>query len=261
MSHTTKAAIPIVCLVGKIGDGKSTAAQYLVSHGYVEVALADPLKRFCAEVYGFTEEQLWGPSELRETPHSFLRTEAGDPLTARYALQQLGTEWGRKCNPSTWLHYFYKVYKGLHTSIKVSNNYRYYRHYDRTRGSLFTLDTTYDKPVKGVVVSDVRFKNEAEFFSNLRQSVTIDENEHLCSVSRHFISKEDACIPRLIKIAAPDIKIIRVSRSSNNRKLNAEFASHASEQEQDSITPYVTHHILNDSTLSYLEHSVRCVAL
>jgi len=59
----------IIGVAGLAGSGKDTVADHLVEyHGFVKVALADPLKRICREVFDFSEEQLWGPSEKRNEP-------------------------------------------------------------------------------------------------------------------------------------------------------------------------------------------------
>lgn len=56
----------ILGIVGGAGVGKDTAADYLISgHGFAKVSLADEMKRFSRVVFGFSEEQLWGPSERR----------------------------------------------------------------------------------------------------------------------------------------------------------------------------------------------------
>jgi len=56
-------------IVGKAGSGKDTAAEQLVNvYGFQQIAFADPLKRYAHKVFGFTEEQLWGPSHLRNDP-------------------------------------------------------------------------------------------------------------------------------------------------------------------------------------------------
>ncbi len=90
---------PIIGLTGRAGAGKDTVADCLVQHhGYAKHAFADPFKRFCQEVFGFTREQLWGPSELRNAPDP-----RWDGLTPRRALQQLGTEWGRAMHPDLWV--------------------------------------------------------------------------------------------------------------------------------------------------------------
>jgi len=58
--------VPILVLCGKAGSGKDTVGNYLAyNHGATCIALADPVKRICQSAFGFTDEQLWGPSELR----------------------------------------------------------------------------------------------------------------------------------------------------------------------------------------------------
>ena len=45
--------LPTVVLVGAMGAGKDTAAQWLVEdYGYQRIALADPLRRFVVDVFG-----------------------------------------------------------------------------------------------------------------------------------------------------------------------------------------------------------------
>lgn len=59
---------PIVMIVGPAGSGKDTVAGMLAEHGGVCIAQADPMKRFAREVFKFTDDQLWGPSENRNAP-------------------------------------------------------------------------------------------------------------------------------------------------------------------------------------------------
>lgn len=58
---------PIVFISGKAGSGKDTLAALIKERAptTVCIAQADPLKRFAAQIFQFTEEQLWGPSECR----------------------------------------------------------------------------------------------------------------------------------------------------------------------------------------------------
>jgi predicted kinase len=57
---------PIILLCGESGSGKDTIAGLLAkNHRTQAIAFADPMKRFAMSVFGFTEEQLWGPSEAR----------------------------------------------------------------------------------------------------------------------------------------------------------------------------------------------------
>lgn len=195
----------VIGICGRAGSGKDTAADYLCQkHGFVKVALADPLKRICRDVFDFSEEQLWGESKYRNTPdkrypwkrspHTFeqrtvrqvMRTDirwvctrcggvgnAGaessptglaevgglatclEYLTPRYALQQLGTQWGRDCYPNVWVDYTIRIYERLQSGGVA---------YDQQRG-LFTVSYLNDGicgmwPKINVVIPDVRFKNE-----------------------------------------------------------------------------------------------------
>jgi hypothetical protein len=122
--------VRLIAISGRAGSGKNTVAQIL---GGVELSFAEPLKRFAQDVFAFTNEQVWGPSEARNRPdtryprtHGPISTRGvcgccgwscvvggrivckGDPdepqcyLTPRYALQTLGTEWGRSCYENVW---------------------------------------------------------------------------------------------------------------------------------------------------------------
>jgi len=78
----------IVALTGPAGAGKSTAARYLIErHGYVLVKFAGPLKAMLRAL-GLTDEHIEG--SLKEAPCPLLGGK-----TPRYAMQTLGTEWGR----------------------------------------------------------------------------------------------------------------------------------------------------------------------
>lgn len=146
----------VIGVTGLAGSGKDAVADVLVrDFGFARVAFADPMKRFCLEMFGWSAATLWGPSEARnkeDVRYVYMRrgalgsmcvewTEDGhridEPnpskdlyLTPRYALQKLG-DWGRECYPDIW------VDRCLKTCYEVL-----YRQ-------------------KGVVIPDVRFNNEA----------------------------------------------------------------------------------------------------
>jgi hypothetical protein len=133
----------IIGLSGLAGSGKDTVADWMVrERGFRKMALADPLKRLAQQVYGFTAVQLWGPSAERNRPDpryprehifpwlansnsrcsvcgvqhwSWQRhpTENACYLTPRYALQQLGSEWGRHCYQNTWIELLLREIEAL----------------------------------------------------------------------------------------------------------------------------------------------------
>lgn len=58
----------IIGVTGQAGAGKDEVAGRLVSkHGFAQLSLADPMKRFGLNVFGFDVIQLWGPSSARNT--------------------------------------------------------------------------------------------------------------------------------------------------------------------------------------------------
>jgi len=182
----------LIGLCGLAGSGKDTCADFLVrDHGFTKVAFADPMKRICRDVYDFSYEQLWGPSEMRNAPdiryprkHTFKHVaearnlkeldacecsccgarikDGASPhgalpncyLTPRFALQQLGSEWGRHCFSETWPNYALRVAKLL----SVEGGYTY----DQIHGLEHTWRPGDDNWKTPVVISDVRFKNEIE---------------------------------------------------------------------------------------------------
>jgi hypothetical protein len=87
----------IIGFMGNKGVGKDSAADMLAPLGFVKISFADPIKRFCAEVFQWGPEDLWGSIEAKETPDPYW-----NGLTPRKALQLLGTEWGRACHPEVW---------------------------------------------------------------------------------------------------------------------------------------------------------------
>lgn len=117
----------IIYILGEAHSGKSEAARFLRrKYSFIEVSLADPMKRFLRDLYGFTDEQLWGPSELRNMPDprfprmfSLEMYEApGEPLkdtsclSPREACQVLG-EAMRGCFSDTWVHKLFETFKEL----------------------------------------------------------------------------------------------------------------------------------------------------
>jgi hypothetical protein len=189
----------IIGLMGQAGSGKDTFADKLVeNHRAVKVALADPMKRFCREVYQFSYDQLWGPSHFRNAPDGrysrgngwicnkcfdeFRHQEAKTLgpvnkvdcfycgkeipldhganyvdvfLTPRYALQLLGTEWGRHCHKDTWINYALRVAHQIPSDERARTHATYSGHAG--------LDwSTVSPNYSCVIIPDCRFQNEVD---------------------------------------------------------------------------------------------------
>lgn len=166
----------LIGFCGLAGSGKDTAADFLVERGAVKVAFADPVKRVARDLYDFTDQQLWGPSQYRNEPDMRYPREHGPAwvddrcaccetrysdrndfqcyLTPRHVCQQLGTEFGRACYPNTWVDLCIRTAKKLLTSDEPLA-------YDQKRGLYSVGEDNYVK-TPCVIVSDVRFLNEIQ---------------------------------------------------------------------------------------------------
>ena len=98
----------IIGIAGKAGSGKDTVAALIAEAEPTTVmSFATPIKEAAMLIFaphGITHDQVYGPSELRNTQIGDLCRPDGEPLTVRHVLQTLGTDWGRKCcYPNIWV--------------------------------------------------------------------------------------------------------------------------------------------------------------
>lgn len=177
-------AVNLIGITGAAGSGKDTVADILVrNHSFVRVALADPMKRFCKEVFGFTDEQLWGPSEKRNEvddrwprprephrldengkchvcfevyPPSEEACFGGDMyLSPRVALQQLGTQWGRAMSEDVWINKALDIA----SQLLIGEKYRWHA-YEADRGLIDRGEALGPEKICGVIFPDIRYPNE-----------------------------------------------------------------------------------------------------
>jgi hypothetical protein len=183
-------------IVGRAGSGKDTIADILVrDHGYVKIALADPIKRTLREIYAFTDYQLWGSSSARNAPDPrYPRTETGEMFIASYeathgfkrqamvnemmaftyferaVVKEFGLEFAkhfltaRHAAQQLGTEFGRACYDdtwidlGLRTAAELLVGDKYRRvSYDGMRGLIPRVGP---KEVRGVVFSDIRFPNE-----------------------------------------------------------------------------------------------------
>lgn len=120
--------LPLIGITGKAGVGKDTAGAYLAqAHGFDRYAFASPIKRMLG-VLGLCEEHFSDHAAKEAVIPAF-------GCSYRHLAQTLGTEWGRSIHPHFWLQMAKLRYYGL----------------DRS-GEAY-----------GLVITDVRFENEAEW--------------------------------------------------------------------------------------------------
>jgi len=118
----------LIGITGPARAGKSTVARYLTEHGFIEVSFAAPIKRAIATAFDIDILDL----ERADFKEAVLPWLGKSP---RFLLQTLGTEWGRKMVAADlWL---------IIAARRIEKA--------RAGGAV------------GVIVSDVRFDNEADF--------------------------------------------------------------------------------------------------
>jgi hypothetical protein len=145
----------IIGIAGKSKSGKDTLADFFVQKGFVKVAFADEPKRICQSLWGWDSNTLWGESSLRNQPDPKVVKADGMPLTPRHALQSLGTEWGRSCDPDVWIRYLLRVIATLQ-----QGGWSY------TQEGGLKHDPSGTPVFKGAVVTDIRYVSELASLSS-----------------------------------------------------------------------------------------------
>ena len=162
----------LIGISGLANTGKDTTANFFVEEfGFVNISFADPIKRYCADIFDWDEETLWGPSENRNIPDKrypkknqnsscdyfeasrfgIEPEETAEYLTPRHALQSFG-DFGKGCYEDIWIEY------GIKTAKKILNNSNY--GYIKSKGVSRRVGYQSVPPVGGVVFADCRFFRE-----------------------------------------------------------------------------------------------------
>ena len=140
-------------LLGNIGSGKNTVAQYLATKGCVPTSFAGPLKDLCSHVFGWDRELLEGETDesrqFRESVDMFWTKKLGIPnFTPRLALQLIGTDVMRDhFHQNIWISSLEYRVKKLHHKNEC------------------------------VVISDCRFRNEVDLIRKVGGTIILVQRD------------------------------------------------------------------------------------
>ena len=125
-------SIPIIGLTGLAGSGKDSVRAVLEQHGYSGIAFADTIRDMLRQLFTATGTSL---EYMRDRA---LKEERIPNIGVSYRVlaQTLGTEWGRSISPDFWVNI-----TGASIDASLRDSF---------------------EPVQ-IVISDVRFPNEAAF--------------------------------------------------------------------------------------------------
>jgi hypothetical protein len=142
----------LIGLCGYIGAGKTTVANLLVEeHEFDALAFADKLKTVVDDVFCLNEWEMRNDQTWKTTPHPKLGGH-----TPREVYQQLGTEGFRSINPDVWLNYLKQK-----------------------------LADDYEADYTDIVVTDVRFVNEAKAIIEMDGIIVVVRREGIAQSSEH----------------------------------------------------------------------------
>lgn len=159
----------IIGLTGKAGAGKDTLAQALTYQGdFIVLKFADKLKDMLCVLLDCTRDEL-EDRQFKEAPHPMLNGN-----TPRYAMQTLGTEWGREMiSPELWVD-----------SLRSKIEFMQKRNPDRRIN---------------IVITDVLFPQEAQMIRELGGKVfEIHRDKNLLDESASSHSSENGIPDELI---------------------------------------------------------------
>lgn len=148
----------VVGLAGPAGSGKDTVADMLVIYHRpaIKLAFSDPLKEACSAIFGWHKQAMEDRTLKEEVDPQF-------GVSPRYAMQTLGTEWGRQTvTEDLWLKVMQK-----------------------------RLAKARREQHRMVVIPGVRFPNEVELVHSFGGTVAWVENPTVEPVNPHVSEQLD----------------------------------------------------------------------
>jgi hypothetical protein len=111
----------VIALCGRAGSGKTSVAKHLEKqYGAKRIGFADPLKKMAKDIFGFTDEQVYGEADVKETV---------DPrwgISPRQAMQKLGQAARDHLANCVWIsHAFMRMGRKNEDGFYVIEDLRY----------------------------------------------------------------------------------------------------------------------------------------
>lgn len=231
----------VLCLLGQAGVGKDTMADYLcLNKGYVSVALADPIKRCCFQIFGFSQEQLWGPSHLRNAVDTRLSGRLG------YKNREQVT------NNSWWFgqHFVNEVFSTASPTAKMDALASFWQHVE----TILTRETITPRFVLQTLGTEWGRGHDPDIWLRYAYDVVLSglrSGKHTYSPTLGLVNRAylDSLIIGVPNVVIPDNRfknevafgkargatIVRLRRANYESALEGEAKAHYSETEQQEL--------------------------
>lgn len=197
----------LIGIVGQKFNGKSEVSKHLTQkHKFIEYAFADPLKRGVQEMFGFTNDQMWGDKKDE--------VDLNWGIKPREIIQIMGTELlqfeihkytdklnhiGRKL----WVNRFRLWYYDQRRNFEQRKMKWSQSVYDLSFNKNVQIkETKLPEPKFNIVVSDIRFQHEIDVIKDLGGVIWKIERPDVLSDDNHISENE------LINFNEYDLKII-----------------------------------------------------
>lgn len=163
----------LIGIIGKKRCGKDTIAEHLINkEGFQRYSFADPLKKGAMAMFGFTDAQMWGSTEDKETI---------DPrwgISPRRMLQLMGTEL-----------FQYDIQKHLN-----KGEFPIGREVWVHRFKMWYQEMKEVNPDLKVVIADVRFIHEVNAIREIGGEIWRVERPSIVSIDGHASEKEQESV-------------------------------------------------------------------